>query len=521
VADARASGIPASTSVTLALPPRGSFARVRQHLEASGYSVAGGERQRWDDFYFDSHAGQLTRRGRAVRRREPGACLQLLEGGAVIAEGGEGSGPLAGQLTALDLEGPLLFQLRVRVEETNWLIGRATATAFVASCARWRFRSPRGGREERGPSTLTLRCDAAEPRELAALLTVLRDLGGLVPVDFDPVRSGLDRLALPQPGAPIPPRLRVAPADSVADAVAKILGQQAYKLRANIDGAAANLDPEYVHDMRVATRRARFALRRFAPVLAPEAVAEVRESLATLAAQLGAVRDLDVFLSHLPEALDRIAAPPAFRRWLRRTLRRRRTRSRDDLLATLTPPAFTALVSRLESMPAHAGEALRPAREAAPAQIRRAGKKVLRLADKPPASLTDGELHALRIACKGLRYTCEFFADLYDDDFATRIRALVAVQDCLGAHQDAVIASEALAQLATRLSSRSTWRDTALLAIGALRQLERERARAERDRYADLGARLPGVVRKLRRASPLPDGPPDTVPERATNGPDG
>jgi CHAD domain-containing protein len=513
VADTKASGIPASTSVTLALPPRGSFARVRQHLEASGYTVAGGERQRWDDFYFDSHAGQLTRRGRAVRRREPGACLQLLEGGAVIAEGGEGPGPLAGQLTALDLEGPLLFQLRVRVEETNWLIGRAPTTAFVASCARWRFRSPRGGREERGPSTLTLRCDAAEPRELAALLTVLRDLGGLVPVDFDPVRSGLDRLALPQPGAPIPPRLRVA--------VAKILAQQAYKLRANLDGAVTDLDPEYVHDMRVATRRARFALRRFAPVLAPEAVVEVRESLATLGAQLGAVRDLDVFLSHLPVALDRIAAPPAFRRWLRRTLRRRRTRSRDDLLAALAPAAFTALVSRLESMPAHAGEALRPAREAAPAQIRRAGKKVLRLADKPPASLTDGELHALRIACKGLRYTCEFFADLYDDGFATRIRALVAVQDCLGTHQDAVIAAEALAQLATQLSSRSTWRDTALLAIGALRQLERERARAERERYADLGARVPGVVRKLRRASPLPGGPPDSVPEPATDGQDG
>jgi hypothetical protein len=70
-------------------------------------------------------------------------------------------------------------------------------------------------------------------------------------------------------------------------------------LQLNHDGAVHLDDPEYVHQMRVAMRRLRAALRMFRPVL-PEGFAEqlvlpMRELMATL----GQARDLDVLMGEI------------------------------------------------------------------------------------------------------------------------------------------------------------------------------------------------------------------------------
>lgn len=41
-------------------------------------------------------------------------------------------------------------------------------------------------------------------------------------------------------------------------------------------------------------------------------------------------------------------------------------------------------------------------------------------------------LHALRIECKYLRYTLEFFQEVLDHSVAALIRQVIAVQDHLG-----------------------------------------------------------------------------------------
>jgi CHAD domain-containing protein len=53
-------------------------------------------------------------------------------------------------------------------------------------------------------------------------------------------------------------------------------------------------------------------------------------------------------------------------------------------------------------------------------------------------------LHALRIACKRLRYTLEFFEGVLGPDTKAAIKQVVAVQDHLGALQDAVVAGHIL-----------------------------------------------------------------------------
>jgi CHAD domain-containing protein len=56
-------------------------------------------------------------------------------------------------------------------------------------------------------------------------------------------------------------------------------------------------------------------------------------------------------------------------------------------------------------------------------------------------------LHALRIACKRLRYTLEFFRSILGPEGQGAIEGVVAVQDHLGAVQDAVVAGGFLRQL--------------------------------------------------------------------------
>jgi CHAD domain-containing protein len=50
-------------------------------------------------------------------------------------------------------------------------------------------------------------------------------------------------------------------------------------------------------------------------------------------------------------------------------------------------------------------------------------------------------LHALRIACKRLRYTLEFFREVLGPDTKYLIKEVVVMQDHLGNLQDAVVAS--------------------------------------------------------------------------------
>jgi CHAD domain-containing protein len=53
-------------------------------------------------------------------------------------------------------------------------------------------------------------------------------------------------------------------------------------------------------------------------------------------------------------------------------------------------------------------------------------------------------LHALRIACKGLRYTLEFFREVLGPNSKAVIKEIVKMQDHLGNLQDAVVASDIL-----------------------------------------------------------------------------
>ena len=94
--------------------------------------------------------------------------------------------------------------------------------------------------------------------------------------------------------------LVLRPEMSYCDAGRAVLGYHLNRLLANEAGTIEGDDPEPLHQMRVATRRLRAALRDFATAFGDELDPFVRE-VRWLSRLLGRIRDLDVFIAWLRE----------------------------------------------------------------------------------------------------------------------------------------------------------------------------------------------------------------------------
>jgi CHAD domain-containing protein len=238
-------------------------------------------------------------------------------------------------------------------------------------------------------------------------------------------------------------------AESIGKLALGVLRKQLDAVRAHEAGTREGGDPEELHDMRVATRRLRAALRSFADVLPPEAEA-VRAELQWLGSSLSAVRDFDVQLGQLrtwqkslPEADEQAMAS------LVATVTEERHQARGPLLEALDSERYTALLASCESLvqtelPAAAAEAVATW---APRLVERCYRRLRKSGDGLDGQSPAEELHALRIRGKRLRYLVEFLTPAYGEPAERFTPRVVALQDVLGGHQDAHVAVERLRAL--------------------------------------------------------------------------
>lgn len=242
-------------------------------------------------------------------------------------------------------------------------------------------------------------------------------------------------------------RLRTEPARSAspgAAALVAFLDRQRDALRANEHGARSG-DADAVHDMRVATRRLRSALRTFRPVLSRWQ--PVRDELKWLATSLGEVRDGDVMSARLGAELD--AQPPELvvgpvRDRLRLT--GDLAKARQALAIALDSPRYQRLLVSLDDLVA-AG----PSERFGVRRLRRAARKDLRRADKRLSAATrDGQLHEARKAYKRARYAVEVLRPVDGRPADLLHKRLGALQDVLGAHHDAAVTAALLRRQAMR-----------------------------------------------------------------------
>ncbi len=215
------------------------------------------------------------------------------------------------------------------------------------------------------------------------------------------------------------------------------------------EAVSGGTDADAVHDMRVASRRLREAMRIFRPLYPGRDYRTWYRYARRVTRALGPVRDADVFV----DELGRLAAGMgeggarclAFMIGYRLGQREHELDALNRELARLDlsggREAFEKTVRRIGS-DAGAGGALAGFAQ----QAMRSRVEVLIQAQ--PAALAEGAVlaqHALRIDYKRLRYALEAFRPCFGEDFSRLHRTLTAFQDTLGELHDTHVFLEMLA----------------------------------------------------------------------------
>ena len=225
---------------------------------------------------------------------------------------------------------------------------------------------------------------------------------------------------------------------AIASSVARLLRHD--------PGVRLGGEPEDVHQARVATRRMRSDLRTFAPLIEAEWAASLSEELRWLAAELGTVRDAEVLAERIHATAGRLpAADVEAGRHVADRIEASIGDARGGLLTALHDPRYVALLDRLVEAahaPALTAEAEGPARKVLPALVAVPWSKLWRDGRRLDAHSPDGELHALRIRAKRVRYAAEAVVPVMGPKASRFAAAVTRLQTVLGEHQDLVIAAD-------------------------------------------------------------------------------
>jgi CHAD domain-containing protein len=271
-------------------------------------------------------------------------------------------------------------------------------------------------------------------------------------------------------------------ADEAAVAVLRRL------LEVNVEGTIADLDSEFLHDLRVSVRRSRSVQRQLNGVFQPDELARFRSAFRWLQSVTGDARDLDVYVLDFDDMRALVAT--GMRRdldLLLAVLRKRRRAAHRRMVAALRSKRFAVLLDDwgelLDRLPSLADTDRLDAATAIGALAgRRIAKVYGRIVREGQAVDERGPsepFHELRKRGKELRYLLELFGSpLYPPEVVKpMIKTLKGLQDVLGRHQDREVQIAKLGSLAAELADDQA----ALLATGALI------ARLDDDKWAARG----------------------------------
>jgi CHAD domain-containing protein len=215
--------------------------------------------------------------------------------------------------------------------------------------------------------------------------------------------------------------------------------------------ALAWSDPEGVHDMRVASRRLRSALRDFMPYIRKRSLSASLRDVKTIADALGEVRDQDVAIPALEKLVSR--APHAFSDLIAGMVEGRkadREKARAELNHILRARELKRIQSEFSNALAKsttqsvAEKRSTKGRTTPPLSYHRVAQAVItdRLNELEELSfglyqpLEAEPLHKLRIAAKHLRYALELFEQCWGEPFSIFAKKVAGLQSSLGELHD-------------------------------------------------------------------------------------
>ena len=263
-------------------------------------------------------------------------------------------------------------------------------------------------------------------------------------------------------------------------AVARLLLRLLDTLELNVNGVLRDIDTEFLHDLRVAVRRTRSAIKLLGSALPARLAEQYGAEFKWLGDMTTPVRDLDVHLLGFDALTEQpLAATPADLEPFRAFLARRRAREFRRLAAALRSPRFRALTDDwrkallvIRDGGAQGKRRRRTEPAAAELAMTTTGRAFRRIAahgaaitpESPPESL-----HDLRKRCKELRYLLEFFAPLHDPvAYRKVVGDLKQLQDCLGDFQDSQVQREEIHALADAMLAERAAPAATLLAMGEI-----------------------------------------------------
>ena len=226
------------------------------------------------------------------------------------------------------------------------------------------------------------------------------------------------------------------------------------ELEGQVDGAKRNQDIEYIHRLRVASRRLRAALNIFEECLPKKQIKAWKKAVKNLTVSCGTARDEDVlitFLEKYKKDLDPRAT--AGIEYLIQVQKARRLLMQSDVVKVLDSLQTSGILADLldtcrsirrntndQNLNVKTLSTYRKARNRIVARL----DELLTLSRFVHDQSAIAKHHELRIAAKRLRYTMEIFSTIYSGGLKDQIELMKRFQDVLGEMHDYYVWSQDL-----------------------------------------------------------------------------
>ena len=249
---------------------------------------------------------------------------------------------------------------------------------------------------------------------------------------------------------------RQEPGEAIKRFAATALLRRLQNIAKEIEGVRRAEDIEYIHRIRVASRRMRSALQHLQSCLDSPAVRLWGKEVRRITERLGEARDLDVQLEAVRDYRDSLPddADNAGVDRLALRLRQRRSRVQPRIEKALDRFVGSGVIDDMQD---HLTPLAEPAKDEHRAEVQYptgwvlAGNAILEQLDELhrhdpylPEPENREELHAMRIAFKRLRYTLELFNPIYNEELKPHIKTIKRGQSLLGDLHDCDVWEEFL-----------------------------------------------------------------------------
>lgn len=433
--------------------------------------------------YFDTDDSDIHKAGYSLRVRQVGDCftqtVKTNGGAAGLFDRGEWEArveqmspepkalnrtPL-GKLNKLDRKvEPVVCS---DMERTTWLIERDGSVVEVVLDSG----TVSAGDREASFHELELELKAGEA---AALFDLAQELGKAVPLQVGVLSKEQRGLMLAEGAFGHEHKasaLDICKSMDAGQVFALIVHECIRHFRLNEALIMSALDPEALHQARVAMRRLRSAFSLFRPAIRQGSLEPLQAELREFITPFGEARNLDVFLGNHGGELG----------WRdRRKLTLARDKIYDQVIDTLeaqrSRDMFLDLVEWTASEDWRKDAASAPIGKFAAGRLDAIWKKVKRKGEGL-GDLEEKQLHRLRVTIKKLRYAVDFLAPLYARKRVRKFASsLEKMQDSLGLLHDDMVGRQIVADFALGETGRTdvTTRSRQLKAMEArVTQLKR------------------------------------------------